>query len=189
MVVDHLGRYEGLQLWGWQFLGRLAFPCFAVACGLQGSYSASWRVCLRLVLSGLLIAPLFWWVTNSWEFPVLCTLGLGLGAWFALSCPPLLRAGLLICLGGASEFCEYGLAGAAVVFCAAGVARPVLLPRVGFAALGIGCALMLSARDAGLAPLFGLALALAVGLFGPRIARIRRLFFWAYLVQWPLLAI
>lgn len=77
MVIDHLGRAHIYSVWGWEIVGRVAFPLFV----MTFAYNATaYRRCniWKLVVIGLLAMPatsflfdLQWWQPNvMFVFPV-----------------------------------------------------------------------------------------------------------------------
>lgn len=184
MLVDHAGRFLGLGLPGWTFLGRVCFPLFALSCGVQaGLPGVRDRVSRRLLVVGLLVWPVFFLVTGEVAYDVLVTLAFGL------------CAGDSLCRGGARGWCcaalclvgaslgEYGAPGALLV------ASGVLWVEAD--SLALVCALAgsagLLARGEGAGSVMGVALGFLVCAYGPCWPRARRVFMRCYLGQWPLL--
>jgi len=189
MVVDHLGKFAHVQLPGWVFLGRGAYPFFALAFGYALSVVPDARALLvRLVACGFVAECLgAWSVTRG--VPVNVLFSFALCAYllhrlrvakspYSMIVPVL----LVYLLAGATE---YGVAGVLLIasawfyFCS-----PSPL-RAGMVAVA---SVFLVVPNGGmwwgsLWSVVGLALLfLPVGL-----PRVRRVFYVLYVAQWPAL--
>jgi hypothetical protein len=192
MLVDHAARFLHVNIAGWVWIGRWAFPCFAVALGLQCPPDRRLSVAFRLFGCAALVFPVLWYVSGVEIMPVLATLGLGLVLAFALGLrgPSGVAVGAVLSLSifSASFFVEYRLAGVLVV---AGVS--LLSDRDG--SVVVGAALLL-AGVCGLAVLGGAPVVLAFALVavycasgGVEVPRLKGVFMNAYCLQWAPLVV
>lgn len=191
MVVDHLGRLVGVELPGWEVIGRLAFPLFAFvfAYNLARDDLHVWagRAYWRLVRWGLLafgVWASFGIVRSNvlLDFAaVLAAVAYVRGVWLG-------RAvwGSALCLGLAAVIWpEYGLAGVlhlGAVYLA--VRSPSWMTAAGWVAT---LALLASVNGSAWALLSGAVL--VVGLLLPGVPRVRGWFHVAYVGHLSILAL
>jgi hypothetical protein len=189
MLVDHAGRYLGLVVPAWQFVGRFAFVLYAVSFGIQcGRAGAAPGAPRRLLTWGLLVAPVFLVVTRESRLDVLCTLGLAAYAVGALAWSGWRRVVALGLCAVAAQCCEYGVFGALVVVATSGLVVSRRGNRVAWAVLLAFAVCALAPRE-GLGFVVGFLIAAILVRWGPRVPRVRRLFLGAYVVQWPALLV
>jgi hypothetical protein len=196
MLVDHSARFLHVALPGWLWIGRLAFPCFAIALGLQVVPDRRLCVAFRLVCCAALVFPLQWYASGVLVFSVLGTLGLGLClAWCfspgrdmsrsAAGYMSRLVVGLL--LFGASLSVEFGFPGVMVVAGASLLSDRVAPWDLGAVLLALG---VVKLGLIGGAPVF-FAFVL-VGAYcasgGVEVARLKGVFMNAYFAQWAVFA-
>ena len=183
MTVDHLGKFTS---WRFSFshpVGRFTAPLFFVAASAQLCRpGVPARVFRRLAVSAVLVFPFFFLVCHEHILPVLWTIGCGALLWQS-SKLPFRRAALWVpSLTVLSCFGEYSVFGA---FYLAGVGR--LLSRD----FSPGAFAWAFAGFLGQwfteGPWQALACVVApVLLFVlPRVRRVRHVFLFYYLVQWP----
>jgi hypothetical protein len=185
MLVDHLARFLDVRWPGADWLGRLAFPCFAVACAFQVAVDRRLAVAARLVAWGLLLTPVEWLVTGHVVGSVLVTLGLGLVVADFWEVEQGVGLGALVLSVAAAQFVEYGAAGVLLV---AGLS---LRRRAGGVVLACaGAALLVYRAGVWGAPVTAAAVAL-VGAYlmtdGVSCPRVKGFFLRAYAAQWVVL--
>jgi TraX protein len=179
MLIDHAWRFLHVDIPGAAWLGRIAFPCFAVAVGLQVPRDRRVFVALRLALVGAAVTPLEYWVSGRWVLSVLVTLSWGLLFAFAVERRRFVLAVALLAL---SLCAEYGPAGVLLV---AGVS---LGGEAGLCLALAGSALLVHVG--------GLPVAVALGAVagyllsdGVRFPRLKGFFLAAYCAQWAALVV
>ena len=187
MLVDHAWRFLGVPLPGAAVVGRFAFPCFVAAFALQAVGPRADRAAARAVIGGLAVAPAYVVVVGGWWLDVLVTLGLGLQAWVCLAWRGWQRVvAVVLCAAGASV-AEYGFVGFVFVLasCALGT-TPGVGSRQGWLAAWLCAVVALWVCGGGIGFLMGVLLAAVLVDEGPVLPRVR-VFYPAYLAQWPVL--
>ena len=192
MLVDHIARYVHpipAALW----VGRLAFPCFAVAIAVQVRGVDRARVAVRLLTVAALLLPLQWFVVGAPIASVLATLALGLLAAEGLEVASLIGAGVFVAAVACGYIAEYSCGGVLLV---AGVAvfksgAPRLRDLSAAAIVAAAVLLIVRAGVAG-APMTaaGLGLVFAYWLAGGiAVRRVKGIFLPAYVAQWVLVGV
>lgn len=189
MLIEHVAHFAFGMRSGWPFIvGRAAFPLFslALAVGLAGkTIEEQWRAARRLGCWGLAAGFLVALVKEPAPLNVLFTfaLGVGLDAWWRGARG--YKLAVTVAALPLAFAVEYGPLGVAAVALLAAWARSQtwragwkFAASVAFVALVPGNALSL----------LWWPLALVIGRLFPNLPRGRRLFYWAYAGQWPLLA-
>lgn len=191
MVVDHAGRYAGYASPAWVFLGRGAFPLFAISFGYALSVVPDARaLMLRLLAFGFLSEVLgAWTVTRGAPVNVLFTFALCaylLHRRRVVSSPAgMIIPGVLVYL--VAELAEYGIAGV-MLTCAAWwmFTKPSVVRAA--VVLVVSVFLMVPNRGMWFGSLWA-AVGLLMLLLPVGLPRIKRVFYVAYVGQWPLLAV
>jgi TraX protein len=187
MVVDHVWRFLGVPVPGAAIVGRFAFPCFVAAFALQAVGPRADRAAARAVIAGLAIAPAYVVVVGGWWLDVLVTLGLGLQAWVCLGWRGWGRVvAVLLCAAGATV-AEYGIAGFLFVLASCALrTSPGVGSRQEWLAVFSCSVAGLYVAGGGIGFLIGVLLAAVLVDEGPMLARVR-VFYPAYMLQWPVL--
>jgi hypothetical protein len=194
MLLEHWMRYAVGHLPDWAYAaGRLAFPLFvfALALATRDLPSARLPAIILRMLAWAIVAQLALLTVDApaGQANILATFALGMtAAWLLESgLPLLLQAVALAAIGTAALWCEFGVVGVAFVAVTVKVARAGEAPLAAWLAVVVMLfALALPNRNH-----FALAaapLAYAVGRSGIRVPRLRRAFYWIYVLQFPVFA-
>jgi hypothetical protein len=195
MLIDHCARFLHLAFPGWMWIGRWAFPCFAVALGAQVASRRRLQVAGRLVGAAVLVFPLQWLGSGVPVGSVLATLGLGLFVAWAVACTdgrsapqwPWVGLCLLPAAFVASLWCEAGPAGVLLVAGVSLCAERGSMCIVGVSALVVGASLLVVAGGAPVAlALYAVGIYVASG--GVPFPRFKGLFLESYFLQWAAIA-
>lgn len=191
MLIEHVCRYV-LDVFPpvVYVLGRMVFPLFAIALavGLRDSDVVQRRnVALRLLVWGLPTAGIIYLVRDPVPLNILFTFAFGVtlhSVWRGVGRARVLVAVVMLLLG---FVVEYGPAGVAAValFCAA-VREESRTELALHFAVGI---LAVCIANASWVPLLAPLVVAAVVTSGVEIPRVRRLFYWSYVGQWPVFAV
>lgn len=190
MFAEHACFFVfGVMPWTVFFLGRLVFPLFAItlAYGIAHKTPAErFDVVYRLVVWGCAAALAGVFIRDALPVNVLFTFALGVTLDSVWRLPGVRSwlVGILILIGGFAV--EYGPLGVVAV-AAFSVAARAERPRVAALYMSIGALLICLANGnvfAAAAPL----VAVAVSRGGIEVPRVKRLFYWTYVGQWPVFA-
>lgn len=187
MVIEHVLRY-GLGKFPLAVFvaGRLVFPLFALALGI--GLAGQWRrdkvarLVGKLVLWGTAAAVLRMLVLPTLPLNVLFTFAVGVALFFAWTNARWSRILLLIAsitIGMRLEFGAWGIF-AVALFCAYGESR-----RWEHLLAAIACVCF---SQMTWVPLLALPIAAALEFVADGLPRWRGGFYWAYVLQWPLIA-
>ena len=194
MLAEHGMRYAVGELAPWAYeIGRVAFPlfAFALALGMRGRPPATLLAVTVRMLAWAAVAQAAMQVVGRppTQLNVLFTFALGLAAAAVLGSgrPLFAQALALAVIVVASACCEFGLVGAGFVAACIAFARakdPPGAAWVACAALLVGLAIPNHSHFA----LAAVPLALVIGALPIRLPRLRGAFYWAYALQFPVLA-
>ena len=194
MVAEHWMRYVAGDLPEWLFAcGRLSFPlfAFALALGLRGQPCSKLVRVLFRMLAWAAVAQATIQLVDAPEdrLNVLFTFAFGLAAAHAVACisSPLLVAIILGAIGIVSLWCEFGLVGVAFVAACVALARAGDRPRAAWIGVLVLLAL-LAVPNGNHFALAAVPLTLLVARLPMRVPRLRRAFYWAYALQFPVYA-
>lgn len=188
MLIDHAAKYLQLAAPGWQVLGRGAFPLFALAFGYALAVAPDVRSVLRRLLAFALAAEAMgaWSITRGMPLNVLFS--------FALSCQVVhaARAGaspwrwarLLVLVWIGAHFVEYGAAGVLLTLAAWWFWRAQSWTRL---VVLVAASVPLVIWNYTLFASAWLIVGVAVCFSPIGFPRVRRVFYWVYTLQWPLL--
>ena len=195
MLLEHFWRYAiGDMPPAVYQAGRIAFPlfAFALALGLGSKPCVTMRAVLVRIFAWAAIAQI---ACLTVEVPltrlnVLFTLGLGLLGAYALSCEPRWwRAAIFaVPIAILGWHCEFGLWGVGLVFALLQLARSGWESRNYWLLTGLMLA-TLAIPNRSISALLAVPAAYLVILSGLAIPRIRRVFYWIYVAQFPAFAL
>ena len=193
MLVDHVARFFHVAIPGAEWVGRLAFPCFAVAAAVQVRPCDRLRVADRLLCVAALLLPLRLFVPGAPAVTVVLTLACGLLAAEGVEAGSLVGFALVACSLLVGYVGEYSIGGVLLV---AGVAvfnsGARRFREFAIAVACSGAALLTARAGVAGAPMTAAALilvlayALAGGVTCPRV---KGFFLPAYVGQWVLVGV
>jgi hypothetical protein len=187
MLVDHSARFLHLAAPGWLWIGRLAFPCFAVALGAQVASRRRLQVAGRLAGAAALVFPLQWFVAGVPVVSVLGTLAAGLFVAWCVGRGGVVAASWAVLALFASGFAEYGPAGVLLVAGVSLCAERGFSSAAGVSAVAVGAGLLVVSGGAPVAlALYAVAVYAALG--GVSFPRCKGLFLESYFLQWAAIA-
>jgi hypothetical protein len=190
MLVDHVWRFFHVDIPGAEWIGRLAFPCFAVAVALQTPAPRRVAVAIRLVAVACVVVPLQSYVAGHLVGSVLFTLALGLLAADAIEGDGVHGVVPFVLFVAAGLLVEYSALGVLLVAGAALMAGRLV--EFGVACVAVA-AVGLQVRAGVLgAPIVGTALCLVAAYLatgGVPVGRVKGFFLRAYVAQWVLMGV
>lgn len=191
MLVDHVGAYALETVWWSEAVGALALPLFALAFGAglaKRPTRCGWVVLRRLVVWSFFAQVAVALVRDGFTLTALSTIALGLLLWLSLAEGErwIDRAVACVFVAIAACFVEFAHVGVAVVACACWFARR------GTAAAGtcllLSCAALMPFNGSH-AALLAIPLAMLVAALPRDLPRLRGVFYWGYVGQFPLLRV
>jgi TraX protein len=194
MFAEHWMRYVVGELPEWLYLcGRVAFPLFvsALALGLRRLPDARLQlVALRLCLWALVAQASLQLVdAPEGQLNVLFTLGLGVAVvlGFERIRSPFVLALVLCAAGAVALWCEFGIIGTALVAAAVALTREEDPSALAWIAVG-GLLAALALPNRNHFALAAIPIGVLVWWLGFEVPRVRRIFYWAYALQFPVYA-
>jgi hypothetical protein len=194
MLGEHWMRYVVGELPPWVYAcGRVVFPLFVLsfALGLRAAPSPKLRAVLVRMLAWAVIAQATLQFVDGPErqLNVLFSFALGLAAaWgFEQARSPFLLALGLTGIAVAAIWCEFGPVGVALTAATIALARADDTPAAGWVIVA-GLLAALVVPNGNYWALAAVPVAWVVWRFGIRVPRIRGAFYWAYALQFPVLA-
>ena len=195
MLLEHFWRYAiGEMPPAVYQAGRIAFPlfAFALALGLGSKPCVAVRVVLGRIFAWGLVAQVAGLLVDVplTRLNVLFTLGLGLLSAYAFSCEPRWwRAAIFaVPIAILGWHCEFGLWGAGLVFALLQLARSGWQSRNYWLLTGL-MLVTLSIPNRSMSALLAVPAVYLVILSGITVSRIRRVFYWIYVAQFPAFAL
>lgn len=190
MLIEHVAHFGVGMEQGWPFvIGRLAFPLFTVALayGLaEKSVPELLRAAGRLALWGCAAGIVGLAVRDFAPLNVLFTFALGVLVHWSIR--HYHRGAVFVFLGAscASLLVEYGFFGVMAVACALHGARQ----RTAWSQLGwlVFAVLLISMVRFNELAVLSIPVLLLLDAVKVEIPRVRRMFYWVYVGQWPLIA-